>query len=258
MNLQGRIFVLSVLICAATFSGAQNNSSDEKAVTILSQTLSASAASNVQAFTATGTMTYFWAGQEVQSNATIRAKGGDQFRLDADIPGGTQSFALDRRSGSRKDTDGKLTDIPAHNTLSAGILTFPYPSIAATLSDTNAKVSYIGLVEADGRQFHQVRVTRIFPEESDPDGLLASMSAIDYFIDAQTLLVVRTSDLTHPKETITESYTHDIEFENYETISGVAVPTRVREKVGGQTTWEFRLSNINFNASVSDEEFSLL
>jgi len=37
----------------------------------------------------------------------------------------------------------------------------------------------------------------------------------------------------------------------------VAVPTVVREKVGGQTIWEFHLSDINFNSNLTDADFSL-
>lgn len=257
MSFQFRSLLFAVFFCLSIPGAAQTAASDAKATDILTQSLAASGAGGVQSFTATGTMSYFWAGQAVQSNATIRAKGGDQFRVDADVPGGTRSFAWDRRAGSRKDADGKLTEIPAHNTLNAGILTFPYPSIAAALTDSKVTISYVGLVESAGRQLHQVRVNRIFPKESDPDGLLAGLSAVDYFIDSQTLLVAKTSDLTHPKETMTESYPHNIEFESYTAMSGVAVPTVVREKVNGQTPWEFHLANITFNSALSDTDFSL-
>ncbi len=38
--------------------------------------------SSVQDFTASGTITYYWAGQQVQGPATVRGRGTDQFRLD--------------------------------------------------------------------------------------------------------------------------------------------------------------------------------
>jgi len=257
MTFRHLVLLLSIWLCGSILTFAQLTESDSKAQDILAQAVASSGAANVQGFSATGTMTYFWGGQEIQSNATIKAKGGNQFRIDADVPGGTRSVAHTRRSGSRKDADGTLSEIPLHNRLNASILTFPYPTIAATLADPEVKLSYVGLTKAGGRQLHQIRVNRTFPQESDPEGILAELAYIDYFIDSETLLVVKASDLTHPKETITESYTHDIEFEGYQVIGGIAVPTVVREKVGGQTTWEFRLSNINFNADMSDAEFSL-
>jgi hypothetical protein len=80
---------------------------------------------------------------------------------------------------------------------------------------------------------------------------------MDYFVDSETLLVVKTTGLIHPKETLTESYTQEFEFDGYTARNGVAVPTIVREKIGGAKTWEFRLSDITFNATLADADFSL-
>jgi hypothetical protein len=233
--------------------------STSQATSILNQSLSASgtAMNAVQGFTASGIITYYWGGQSIQGNATVRAKGGDQFRLDADVPGGTKSVAFSHRTGSNKEPDGTVSTIPAHNTLSAGVLTFPYLSMASALADSNVSISYVGLADVGGRQVHQVRVTRIFPDGSDPDGTLTKLSTIDYFIDPKTFLVLKTADLTHPKQTLTESYTHEIEFDGYTAMSGIAVPTIVREKVGGQTIWELRVSSVTFNTNLTDADFSL-
>ena len=138
-----------------------------------------------------------------------------------------------------------------------GIPTFPYPVIAAALADSAVTVTYVGQVESGGRSLHHLRLTRPFSEAQDPAGILAKLSSVDYFVDAQTLLVAKTADLTHPKETLTENYTHEMELEGYAVFSGVAVPTIVREKISGQTVWEFRLSTITFNTDLRDADFAL-
>jgi hypothetical protein len=109
--------------------------SPSKATSILNQSVAASGLSDnaVQGFTASGIITYFWGGESVQANERISAKGGDQFRFDADVPGGTKSLSINRLSGTSKDADGKLTSIPAHNTMTAAVLTFPYLSIASAV-----------------------------------------------------------------------------------------------------------------------------
>lgn len=257
MVLRTGILLLSFLTLHSLASIAQAPASDEKAVALLNQTLAASGAGNVGGFTASGAITYFWAGQRVQGLATIRARGKDQFRLDASIPGGTRSFAVSRLAGTRKETDGKLTEIPVHNTLNLGALTFPYPAIAAALTDPQVTISYVGLVTSGGKQFHQVRVTRNFPIDVDPRGIMTKLSQIDYLVDAQTSLVAKTADFTHPKENLNESYPHEVELESYTTMSGVAVPTLVREKIGTQTMWELRISTITFNGNLTDTDFTL-
>lgn len=211
----------------------------------------------VQDFVATGTITYFWAGEEVTGPATVRGRAPDQFRLDANLPEGTRSYVVSHGRGALQETDGKLTEIPYHNTVNLDVLTFPYLSVATKLSDPATTASTVGVVDLNGRKAYQIRVQRNFPKEADPDGVLAKLTITDYFVDPATNLLVKTVDSTHPVESLTESYPHEIDFENYAPVSGVSVPTLVREKVGGQTVWELRLSSISFNTGLSDLDFTL-
>ena len=252
--------LLTILLIFSVGSAlAQAPDSDPMAVDLLRQSLNFSGmtANPFSTFTAHGTITYYWAGQPVTGSATIRARGNDQFRLDASLPDGIRSLSTSRQGGSRKGPDGIVSEIPAHTTVNSGIVTLPYPSIAAHLADADATISYVGQGEAAGRSAHQVRVTRNFPEEADPRGLLAELFRTDYFIDAQSFLVMRIEDATHSVQSMTDSYPHVVEFEEYTAASGIAVPALVRDKVGGQTTWEFRLSDIRFNSNLQDGDFSL-
>jgi hypothetical protein len=253
------LLLTGVLTAIVAPCRAQTASVDQKGVAVLQQVMAGSGAATnpIGAFTATGTITYYWAGQPVQGSATIRARGSGQFRLDASLPDGTRSYTASQQGGSRKSQDGKLSSIPAHNTLSTIIPTLPYPAIAAALSDPAFTITSLGLVNVGGTTAYQIRVTRTFAKQSDPDGTLSSLSRVDYFIDPQTFLVLRTEDLTHPVQSLTESYSHSIEFASYTAMSGVAIPTVVREKVAGQTTWEFRLLSITLNPSLQDADFVL-
>ena len=257
--LRAVLVLTSVFTNIVAVSSAQSASADQKGAAMLQQVMAASGAATnpVRGFTAAGTITYYWAGQPIQGSATIRARGNDQFRLDASLPEGTRSYTTSQQGGSRKSADGKLSAIPVHNTLGATILMLPYPAIAAALSDPASTITSFGLVNAGGKAAYQIRVTRTFAKQSDPDGTLSRLSAVDYYIDPQTFLVLRTEDLTHPVQSLSESYHHSIEFERYAVTSGVAVPTLVREKVAGQTTWEFQLSSITLNSSFSDSDFAL-
>lgn len=162
--------LLAVLFLLATPGWAQ--SSDPQAVTILAQSLNAVGGAqglgSVRDFVATGTIAYFWAGEPVQGSATVRARGFDQFRLDANLPEGTRSFVVNRGVGALKGTDGIVTQVPYHNTVNLGTLTFPYLNILAALDDSLTTASYVGLVDLNGRQVYQVRVQRHFSPTSMP------------------------------------------------------------------------------------------
>jgi hypothetical protein len=85
---------------------------DPQAMTVLAQALNTaggtSAITAIQDYTASGTITYYWAGQPVQGAVTIRGRGSDATRLDAVLPSGTRSFAVDEGVASIKEI-GKET-----------------------------------------------------------------------------------------------------------------------------------------------------
>ncbi len=263
------LFALTLNLLSPTGGLAQVGTKDPKGVAVLTQSVNASGATNplkpVQDFTATGTITYFWAGEQVQGTATVRGRAPDQFRLDANLPSspacvgcaGTRSYAVNRWAGALKEADSAVKEIPLHNVMNVGVLTFPYLNVQAALNDPLTEVKYVGLAEVAGHQAHQVRVVRHFPPETDPDGTIAKLCTTDYFGEPVTYLVLKTLDMTHPNETLIEDLLHEVEFENYAPADGVMVPMLIREKIIGQTIWELRLTGVVFNAGLMDATFAL-
>jgi hypothetical protein len=188
----------------------------------------------------------------------VLGRGFDQFRLDAVIPDGTRSYILSHGVGSLKNTDGSVTNIPYHNTINAGMLTFPYLTIEARLGDPLTAFVDTGLATGDsGSALHQIRVQQRFPATIDPQGILTSLCVTDYFVDPATGLIVKTVDQTHSPNNMNQSCTHEVDFENYRAVNGVNVPFLVREKVCGNTIWELQLASISFNVGLSDPNFVL-
>src|SRR5947209_19845543 len=103
--------------------------------------------------------------------------------------------------GTLKDTDGTITSIPYHNTVNIGVFSFPYMTIAAVLSDPSATESYVGLVQRDGQQLHQVRVQRHFSSKTDSEGMLSDLCVTDYFVDPRSSLIITLIDMTKPAKT---------------------------------------------------------
>ncbi|HLY61021.1 MAG TPA: hypothetical protein VKV95_09750 [Terriglobia bacterium] len=209
-------------------------------------------------FTATGTITYFWAGEKVQGAATVRGRGVDQFRLDANLQAGTRSYAVSHGVGALKDSEGNLTAIPYHNTVNIGVLTFPFPTILARLNNLATTITDMGPVTDEaGTTLHQIRVQALFSSQIDPDGSLGNLTVTDYFVDPTSKLLAKAVDSTHPIQTLTVSYPHEIDYEDYQILNGVDAPTTVREKVGGQTIWELHITGLSFNTGLTDSVFVL-
>ncbi len=237
-------------------------SSSPQAIQTLQQALTAAggaqAIGSIQDFSATGTITYFWAGEQVQGSATVLARGFDQFRLDAVIPDGTRTYAVSHGTGSLKNTDGTVTAIPYHNTINVGILTFPYLGIAARLNDSSTAIADDGLAATDGAvSLHKVETQRQVSTQDDPQGDISKLTVTDYYIDPTANLVMKVIDMTHPDETMTRSYPHEIDFANYTAVKGVNVPMLITEKVDGNATWQLQLTSVSFNVGLTDANFVL-
>jgi hypothetical protein len=259
----GRVLlILSLAITGSPPASLLAVTKDPQGVAALAQAITADGGAqllgSVGDFTATGTITFFWAGQQVQGPATLRGRGTDQFRLDAVLSQGTRSYAVSHGWGKLKDTDGTVTPIPYHDTINIGVLSFPYLDILAELSDPLTAISYVGLVQnGDGTQSIEVDTQRQWPATVDPDGSLSALCVTKYFLDPQSYLVTRVQDMTHPVETFTEAYVHELDLGAYSVIGGINVPTLVAEQVGGQTIWQSQLTSINWNTGLTDQDFQL-
>lgn len=259
-------FIVTVLLVPCVTSAQEATSSgapmsDAQAISVLTQAVNASGIMNpvkpILDFAATGTITYFWAGEQVSGPVTVRGRGPDQFRIDANLPEGTRSWAVSRGVGARREMDGRLGQIPFHNTINLGVVTFPQLTLAVRVNEPTSVALTVGTGVVNGRQVNQIRVQRLFPKEQDPDGTISKLATTDYFVDADTGFVIKTLDLTHSDDDLKENFTHEVEFENYTVKDGVNIPTLIREKIIGQTIWELRLINVAFNSGLTDLDFIL-
>jgi hypothetical protein len=252
---------LLVLVCPLRLGAQQQPTRDARALLVLAQSLNAAggvqAVAAVKDFTATGTITYNWAGQRVEGSVTFRGLGLDDFRLDAVLPGGTRSWAVSNLAGALKETDGTVTSIPLHNAVNLGGLTFPYFAMLAALVDTTTTVTYVGPVQVNGAQAYQVRVARTLGAQGAGAATVEQMTTRDFFVDAGNYLPVAIRDTTHPIRGASEAYLHGIEFSGYQAVSGLRVPFSIAEKVGGQTIWMARISSVSFNTGLADADFQL-
>jgi hypothetical protein len=235
--------------------------SDPSAVAALRGSLAAygrlASGEPVTDFTAQGTITYFWAGQQVQGPAVVRGRAPDEFRLDANLPQGTRSYTLSHGMGWLRTFDGTVRQLALQNTINVGTIAFPAFGVVARLDEPFTRIVEMGLSNKTGQPLHDVRVYRGFSLASNRHDGLAELCVTDYLLDPATNLVVATIDQTHPEETASRSYEHEIDLENYAENNGVRAPMLIREKIDGQTTWQLQLSAISFNTGLGDAEFTL-
>ncbi len=253
-------FVLSSLLVSVCLAAQQAPPRDTQAILVLTQCLNAAggaqALAAIRDFTASGNIIYYWAGQEVQGSVLVRGKGLAGFRVDANLPGGTQTWTVRGKKGSLTTFDGHTSTLPFYNIVTAGSLTIPATRIANALNDQSIGLSYGGLVSLDGRQAYQVRVIPPVEPQIAASGALPGLGAFDLYIDATSLQLLKLTELVRSQGKLRDTYVHEISFSDYRAAGNVVAPFGISEKIGGQRTWSIALTSIGFNTGLTDADFN--
>lgn len=260
MTLKWLVLLSCMLVVVSSIHAqvaSQTVTKDPQAVAVLTQSLSAaggmSAISSIQDFTGSGTITYNWASEPVQATATVRGMGISNFRLDANLPNGTRTWAVNGSSAVLITPDGNQTSLESYNLMTAGSMTIPYVRIAAVLGDTTTNIIYIGSATFNGGQAIQVHFV-----PNNPSGIssVAALGTFDLYFDPVSLLVVGLTEIGHSESNFTITYMHEIDFSNYQPSGNVVAPYTITEKIAGQTTWSTTLTSISFNNGLTASIFA--
>ncbi len=258
-----RPVLLSLLATLALAAHGRPNppvgSKDPSALQILAQYLTASggltAITSIQDTTETGTITYYWAGQDAQGSVTLRGKGLNEFRLDASLSDGTRTWALNKDDvGVLIAQDGKRTPIQLYNLMTAGSLTFPAGRVATAVNDPSTSISYLGLVNSDVGQAYQIHV--VPPVDPTLEAAISGVGAFDLYIDPNSYQLLELAETVWSEANANQTFSHEIIFSSYTSVSGLLVPYGISQKIGGQQTWSATINSVVFNTGLDDSIFS--
>lgn len=252
---------LRPLAAQSSSSSTQTPVRDPQALTILNNSLSAvgglAAVGNIQDYTGTGNMTFYWANDPVQAQVTVRGMGTGYFRYDAVLPNGTRTWAVAQFSGVLINPDGSRVPSSSVNLATAGSLTLPYLRLTSILMDTTTSISYVGPVTtATGSQVYDIHFTpNLFGSNATPPGL-TGVGSFDLYIDPTSSLIVAFIENAHSDSNFQQTLQHEIDFSNYQQRSGASVPMTITEKVSGQETWSIQLSSLSCNSGLTPQSFT--
>lgn len=254
------VCVLGLLPLSGTHAGPPGTAGkDPQAVQILTQCVStlggAAAIAGVEDSTATGTITYSWAGESVQASVTLRGKGLSEFRLDAGLSDGTRTWAVNKHGvGVLIAPDGKRRALPLYNLMTAGSLSFPAGRVLDALTNPSTAITFVGLVSSDVGQADQVHV--VPSVDATLSDALAGVGAFDLYIDPNTFQLLEVAEKVWSETNAAQTFSHEIIFANYTSVSGVLVPYAISEKIQGQQTWSVAITSVTFNSGLDDSIFS--
>jgi len=234
---------------------------DQEALAILNQTVSASGGASaiaaIQDYTESGTITYFWADGQDAGGVLLRGLGATDFRLDATLADGPQSWAVLSGQGTIKSISGVTDTIPYVDALSLSGYTFSLPQILNLLSDTSISIVSSGQVQLNGSSAYEIRVQRTFSPQMDPDGSVSEASRQTIFVDATSFQILQVDSLAHQGGGAAASYVRSVQFSNYKAVNGVSVPFQIKETISGRKTLAIQLTTVTFNSGLTDSDFLL-
>lgn len=255
-----------VLLCIGSFLvslplvAQQAVQRDAQALTVLSQYVQASGGlqtvTATQDYTESGNVTFNWAGKQVQGTVVTKGRGATQFRMDSQTAEGNETWLVDGLSGTVVTVDGRTHNLAPYNLKNAGSLTLPVIRIAAALSNPTTSIRYMGQVTENSHLAYQIRLTPPVEKGLAVISRLDGPGIIDLFLDSTTYQLIAEVETFHGDRNVTQTYSEEIDFSNYQATNGVLVPLTVMEKVSGQQTWSITLGNVTFNTGLSDADFA--
>ncbi len=267
MRIKVLAFAASLLLISSSSVGRSQTPSaapsapqrDPQAVDILKQCLNlAGGVSTIGAvvdYTASGAITYHWAGKDVEGSVTLLGRRLNQFRMDTVLPSGVHSWVTSNGKAREKAEDGTVSEIVGFSTLSPAGLINPYLQLAEAFRGRSLSVEYKGQTSIDGNPAYDIQIKRTVTR-SDGTVEPIEIGALDVFIDASSSRILLTRDMARPSRNSAEGPPHELRYSDYRSINSVLVPFSITETIGGQETWRIQLDTVGFNSGLSDSNFT--
>lgn len=253
------------VLCVPTLAIGQSATapaSDPQALALASNAMAALIGrQSVTDVTMTGTVTWSTGEDENESGtATLRALGAGESRMDLALPEGTRSEIRDLQTGGPlgrwANPDNSSGDFAAHNCWTDAAWFFP--AFGSLAGGKNVVLSYIGLEQHDG---HSVQHLRSYQFQASADAAVSlnpqQLSTMDFYLDATTFLPLAIQYQMHPDNNAATNIPMEIEFSNYQTIAGVAVPLHIQRYQQGLLMIDLQITSVSFNTGMPLSIFAI-
>lgn len=199
------------------------------------------------------------AGADDETGAfTFRATSTGSSRIDLAFTSGTRSqtrqFGQGAPSGAWMDEDGVPHASSQHNLMSGYDWPFPELILNQFLTDPLMSVTFVG---QEGTLLHFSGCEQRTGISSAANGLLQHLTQVDLWLDPTTLLPAQASFNIHPDGNAGFDIPVRIDYLNYQTLSGVVIPTHVQKFVNANLVLDAQIQSISVNAGLPSSAFSL-
>ena len=246
------------LLCAAFLgSSVLGALGQQDSATILRRGLDAAGGevnlAAVRDITATGKVTYYWAGEEVSGSTRLRSLGLEYFRQDSSVNGKSLTLSVTGFGATALDMDATRRSLSAESALVYRSLLAPLVQLTS-LDVSHNRLQPPVLTRLD--ETSAIRVTVVNSGQA-PSALGVGTMVRNWYFDSSTYLLVRIETALRPQSSDQEMYLHRFDFSDYRTVGSLTLPFKITESLGGQALWTTRLDSYSFNTGLTRSDFYL-
>jgi hypothetical protein len=246
----------------ATASAPQAAVSAPQATALLQQALAAlSGGHPISDVTLTGSAQYVAGSDEESGTAVLKAIAAGASSLSLNLSSGTrseiQNYSTMPPSGAWSGPDGVSHTIVDHNLHTVPSWFFPIFTIGQGLSAPGYVAIYVGQETRNGQTVQHVSISQPIASSYDPTGLFQRLSQVEIYLDAGTLLPSAISYNVHPDDNGLLDIPVEVQFSNYQAVSGSQVPYHVQKFMNNVLILDIQAQSVTLNTGLNATAFSI-
>lgn len=266
-----KIFVF-LFVCAfiAFVAGVQNGAGAQTSLTAAQGLVLAQSALvalthgvGVSDVTLTGTARRIAGSDDETGPITLKARGASESSVNMSFGSGARSevrnAANDSLQGQWTGPNGVAHAISGHNLMTDSAWFFPALSVLSRLSTPNLSITYLGEETRQDVAVHHLHFVQQYPNSASADfrPLQEALTATDIYLDASTLLPVAIAFNAHPDNDMLRSIPVEVDFSDWRTVQGVAVPFRIQKLFNGTLILDVTVESAVVNSGLNDASFAI-
>jgi hypothetical protein len=258
------LILLCLVVAASTHAAAASKyqlTQDPQAVAVAQAAFTAmggaQAIAGYQDSMASGTVTITAGGNPVAYPITVKSKGLRETRVELQLPKGTNVRIVNQGQGAILRPDGSAKSLYSNNTFYEHVNHIPLLSVLAEYANGNVNLLYKGTAQVLGQAENVIEID--FVPDLDPiqGPLFASISKTLFFVNQTTGLVDKTQRSTFYEGDQNDTFSEEIYFADYRSVSGMLVPFHQTVFIDGQLDTDFKLTSVAFNMGLPGSDFTL-
>jgi hypothetical protein len=255
----GAVTLVAIVVLSYS-SSAQNQppASNPQAVAYATQSIAATTGSTtVSDVTLTGTVTWYGGGTDT-GTATLRALGTGESRMDLALTAGTRTEIRDAQTGVQLGRwiapNNASGNFAYHNCWTDAVWFFPV--LGSLAAGPNVVLSYVGPTTWNGESVQHIQ-SHYQPNQFTFALSPQQLSTMDFYLDATTFRPAAVTFNAHPDNNAATNLLVEVDFSNYQTVSGVVVPTHIQKYQQGHLMVDIVVTGASFNTGLPLSTFTV-